>query len=87
MKPKSPSPREGRLLMKKNIQRALIETGFIIFLFYSNLLMGDFARSGAGWKNGLIWALGDVFTGGNFIIAAIAALAGYFIVELLRKKV
>ncbi len=29
------------LAMKKNIWRAAIEVGFIIFLFYSNLLMGD----------------------------------------------
>jgi len=26
--------------MKKNAWRAVIEVGFIIFLFYSNLLMG-----------------------------------------------
>src|SRR5260370_29446340 len=32
--------------MKKNILRAMIEVGFIIFLFYSNLLMGEFERSG-----------------------------------------
>jgi hypothetical protein len=30
------------LAMKKNIWRAAIEVGFIIFLFYSNLLMGEF---------------------------------------------
>jgi hypothetical protein len=48
--------------MKKTIWRAVIEVGFIIFLFYSNLLMGEFERSGMGQKNGLNWALGDVFT-------------------------
>jgi hypothetical protein len=31
--------------MKKNVWRAVIEVGFIIFLFYSNLLMGEFERS------------------------------------------
>jgi hypothetical protein len=36
--------------MKKNIGRGLIEIGFIIFLFYSNLLMGEFERSGMGQK-------------------------------------
>jgi len=39
--------------MKKNIWRAVIEVGFIIFLFYSNLLMGEFERSGMAQKNGL----------------------------------
>jgi hypothetical protein len=34
--------------MKKSVWRAVIEMGFIIFLFYSNLLMGEFERS-AGW--------------------------------------
>ena len=32
--------------MKKAIWRAVIEVGFIVFLFYSNLLMGEFTRSG-----------------------------------------
>ena len=30
----------------------MIEVGFIIFLFYSNLLMGEFERSGMGQKKG-----------------------------------
>ena len=30
--------------MKKNAWRAVIEVGFIVFLFYSNLLMGEFER-------------------------------------------
>jgi hypothetical protein len=34
--------------MNKNVWRAVIEVGFIIFLFYSNLLMGEFERSGMG---------------------------------------
>jgi hypothetical protein len=33
--------------------RALIEIGFIIFLFYSNLSMGEFERSGMGQKRGV----------------------------------
>jgi len=39
--------------MKKNIWRAVIEIAFIIFLFYSNLLMGEFERSGLGQTRGL----------------------------------
>ena len=60
--------------MKKNIWRAVIEVGFIIFLFYSNLLMGEFERSGLGEKRGLAWAMTDVFTPFNFGVALIAAL-------------
>ena len=72
--------------MKKDLARGLIEVGFIIFLFYSNLLMGEFERSGLGMKNGFTWALSDIFTGANFRIAAIAALIGYVLVEFLRAK-
>jgi hypothetical protein len=72
--------------MKKSWWRGLIEVGFIIFLFYSNLLMGEFERSGIGSKNGLMWALSDVFTASNFAIAAIAAMIGYVLVEFLRTK-
>ena len=72
--------------MKKNIWRAVIEVGFIIFLFYSNLLMGEFERSGMGQKRGLVWAMGDVLTTANFEIAMIAGLIGYMLVEFLRKR-
>ena len=72
--------------MKKNVWRAVIEAGFIIFLFYSNLLMGEFERSGMGQTRGIAWAIGDVFTAANFEIAMIAALIGYILFEFLRKK-
>jgi hypothetical protein len=72
--------------MKKSILRAVIEIGFIIFLFYSNLLMGEFERSGMGQKRGLAWAVADVLTFANFRIAALAALVGYILVEFLRKR-
>jgi hypothetical protein len=74
------------LAMKKSAWRAVIEVGFIIFLFYSNLLMGEFERSGMGQKRGLLWALGDVFTTANLEIAMIAALIGYVLFESLRKR-
>ncbi len=72
--------------MKKNIWRAIIEVGFIVFLFYSNLLMGEFERSGMGEKKGLVWAMADVFTSQNFAIALIAALIGYILFEFLRTR-
>ena len=73
--------------MKKHIWRAVVEVGFIIFLFYSNLLMGEFERSGMRQGKSLVWALGDVFTAANFLIAVIAALIGYIVFEFLRKRV
>jgi hypothetical protein len=72
--------------MNKNVWRAVIEISFIVFLFYSNLLMGEFERSGMGQKRGIAWAIGDVFTAANFEIAMIAALIGYVLFEFLRKQ-
>ena len=72
--------------MKKNVWRAVIEVGFIIFLFYANLLMGEFERSGMGQRKGIAWAIADVFTAANFEIAMIAALVGYILFEFLRKR-
>ena len=72
--------------MKKNILRAVIEVGFIIFLFYSNLLMGEFERSGMGSKKGLAWAIRDILTFANFEIAIVAAIIGYILFEFLRKR-
>ena len=72
--------------MKKNVWRAVIEVAFIVFLFYSNLLMGEFARSGKGQQMGLAWAIADVVTPANFAIAIMAALIGYVVFEFLRTK-
>ena len=72
--------------MKNNVWRAVVELAFIIFLFYSNLLMGEFERSGMGQTRGLAWAVRDIFTAANFGIAMIAALIGYVFFEFLRKK-
>jgi hypothetical protein len=67
------------------VWRAVVETGFIVFLFYSNLLMGEFSRS-AGRGKTLAFALHDIFSGTNFAIALCSALVGYLIVEFLRRK-
>ena len=72
--------------MKKGVWRMVIEVGFILFLFYANLLMGEFERSGMGQKKGLAWALMDVFTRANLEIAVIAAAIGYVLVEFLRTR-
>lgn len=66
--------------------RAAVEIGFIVFLFYSNLLMGEFEHSGMGTKKGLLWAISDIFTIHNLEIAAIASIIGYILVEFLRAN-
>jgi hypothetical protein len=72
--------------MKKQVARAILEIGFISFLFYANLLMGEYERSGPAHARGLLWALGDIFTPSNFAICMIAGVAGYLVVELLRGR-
>jgi hypothetical protein len=73
-------------MMKKATWRAAIEMGFIVFLFYSNLLMGEFEHSGKGREMGLAWAIADIFTPANLAIALLAALIGYIVFESLRSK-
>lgn len=68
------------------VWRAVIEVAFIIFLFYSNLLMGEFERTGMGERRGFEWAVLDVFTLENFAIAMTAAFVGYILFEFLRKR-
>jgi hypothetical protein len=73
-KPRRPAP----------IWRAVIEVAFIVFLFYSNLLMGEFTVANGRGKT-FAAALTDIFTGTNFLIAVISALIGYLMFEQLRK--
>ena len=68
------------------VWRGLVEVGFIIFLYYSNLLMGEFEGSEPGSTRGLLWALGDIFTKANLTIAVVTALAGYVVIEFLRER-
>jgi hypothetical protein len=70
--------------MKSNAWRAVVEVGFIIFLFYSNLLMGEMERTANGRDKGLLWDLHDIFTRKNFLVAVVAGLIGYVLVERLR---
>lgn len=72
--------------MKRPVMRAIVEAGFIIFLFYSNLLMGEFTKSGHGRGKGLAWAVRDIFSLQNLIIGVAAALIGYVLVEILRAR-
>jgi hypothetical protein len=65
--------------------RALVEVAFIIFLFYSNLLMGEFTAANCKGKT-LLAALHNIVTPVNFLIALASAFIGYATVEFLRRR-
>ena len=67
------------------IRRAVIEVAFIIFLFYSNLLMGEYNRANGQGKTFTV-ALHNIFTIANLAIAIIAATIGYIVFEYLRRR-
>ena len=69
----------------KAVGWAVTEVSGIIFLFYSNLLMGEFT-AGKGAGKSLAWALGDIFTGKNFAIAVVTAVFGFVVFESLRRR-
>jgi hypothetical protein len=65
--------------------RAVIEIAFIVFLFYANLLMGEFTRHNGHGKT-LLAAIKDLATPADFAIALISAFIGYIGFEYLRRK-
>lgn len=80
-------PETARRLRRHHpVARALVEIGFIIFLFYSNLLMGEFVGSSRHGKT-LSYALHDIVTRENFLIALVSALVGYLVFEYLRRSI
>ena len=79
MSPLTPPPR------LKPLWRIVIEVAFIVFLFYSNLLMGEFTGVNGQGKT-LAFALHDIVTPHELPIALVSALIGYVIFEYLRRK-
>jgi hypothetical protein len=77
------NPRNSRRL--KPYWRAIIEIAFIVFLFYSNLLMGEFTRANSHGKT-VTFAVEDIFTVANLLIAIVSGLIGYVVFEFLRRK-
>jgi hypothetical protein len=71
--------------LRISVWRVIVEIAFIVFLFYSNLLMGEFTVANGRGKTFAV-ALADIFTGENLLIAIISALIGYVAFELLRKR-
>jgi hypothetical protein len=63
----------------------MVEVGFIIFLFYSNLLMGEFTRANGRGKT-LAFAVEDIFSFANLAIAVISGLLAYLVFDYLRKQ-
>jgi hypothetical protein len=63
----------------------MVEIGSIVFLFYANLLMGEFTHANGHGKT-LAFAIQDIFTATNLGIAVISGLLGYLIFEYLRKQ-
>ncbi len=68
------------------VWRVLVEVGFIVFLFYSNLLMGEFTRANSDAKT-LAFALKDIFTVTNFVIGIGSGLIGFVVFEYFRKRI
>jgi hypothetical protein len=66
------------------VLRAMIEIAFILFLFYANLLMGEYTRHMPMISLGA--ALYDVITLHNFGIGLAAAILGYITFEYLRSR-
>ncbi len=71
--------------MRDKLSIAAVEVAFIVFLFYANLLMGEYVRSGAAHDRGMAWAMADVVTRENLAIALVAALVGHVAFEWLRR--
>ena len=65
--------------------RAVIEVGGIVFLFYSNLLMGEYTGR-AGQGKPLAAAIEDIFTRKTVAIALITASVGFAVFEYFRMR-
>jgi hypothetical protein len=46
--------------------------------------MGEMERTASGRDKGLLWDLHDILTRNNFLVAVVAGLIGYALVERLR---
>jgi len=66
---------------------ALIEMSFIMFLFYANLLMGEFTQTKIDGGRKFFPAFLDIFSWTNFFIGFAASIIGYFVFSFLRRRV
>lgn len=79
------APRPGLRRKQRPFWRSVIEIASVMFLFYTNLLMGEFTRANGKGKT-LGAALHDIFTLANFSIGLVCAGIGYAIFEFWRRK-
>ncbi len=66
------------------VLRGLVEVAGIMFLFYANLLMGEFNRSSGRGKT-MAAALRNIVTRENLAIAVVSAILGYLVFHSLRQ--
>lgn len=71
-------------MSSKKAIRALAEIAFIMFLFYTNIFMGEFVRS--RHAPSLLTAFFDLFTLTNALIGLIGAIIGYVCIEYIRNR-
>ena len=64
--------------------RAGVEIGAILFLFYANLLMGEFTRHAPPART-LLEGLADIFTLKVFGIGLVTGILGFVSFEFLRE--
>jgi hypothetical protein len=76
----------GRSERSRNFRRTLLEMGFIIFLFYSNLLMGQYNLGHNFGDRPILVAITNIFTLDNFIIALLSAFVGHVVFDYIRKR-
>ena len=67
--------------------RGIVEIAFIVFLFYSNLLMGQYTANASPQNMSLWMAIQNVVTPDSFIIGLVTALIGHLVFEFLRKRI
>jgi uncharacterized protein with PQ loop repeat len=70
----------------RKIWRTFLEMGFIIFLFYSNLLMGQYNLGHRFSDKPLLVAAANIVTLDNFIIAVVAAFVGHVVFDFIRRR-
>ncbi len=75
-----------RFETSKTLRKTLLEMIFIVFLFYSNLLMGQYNRGHSFADRSLLEAMLNIFTIDNFIIAIVAAFVGDVAFDYVRKR-
>ncbi len=71
---------------KSILKAALLEIAFIVFLFYANLLMGEFTVSNGHGKS-LTMALRDLLSAKSLITALVSAVIGFAGIQYLRRNI